>query len=683
MNTREPNNLIHESSPYLLQHAHNPVRWEAWNEQTLQAARESGKLMIISIGYAACHWCHVMEHECFEDPEVAEVMNTRFIPVKVDREERPDVDQIYMDALQIMTGSGGWPLNIVALPDGRPFWGATYVRKPDWIRVLSQLSRLYREDPDKIREYADDLTGALHRINEIVPGQASGPDLDRQRLSGMIQDWKPRFDPQYGGNRGAPKFMMPVSMELLLHWGFKTGDEQIISHTRRTLDAMSAGGLYDQIGGGFSRYSVDERWHIPHFEKMLYDNAQLLSLYSRAYAAFNNDDYKNVVRHTLAFLERELKSEAGGYQASLDADSLNVNGVSEEGAFYVWTVAELKSILKKDFDWFSDYYNLNSKGLWEEEKYVLCRSLTEKEVATAHQMTLEEFRERVQITRGKLLEIRNQRPRPGLDHKIITSWNGLLLSGLADSYRYCGLHESLEAATTLAEFIRSGLSSPDGGLYHTMPGTTASINGFLEDYATVIQGYIDLYEAGQDLRFMEAARELLEFCLDHFSDGESPLLYFVSDFDEPLIRRSKEVNDNVIPASNSIMGKNLFRLGLFFGKESYIVQAEKMLSAMTPAIEKYSSQYSNWMQLALWLTEDFSEVVITGPEASDYLEAMFRHYLPNTLFAASPQASDLPLFRNRYTADQTRIFICKKGHCLHPLNSPDKALSVLQKTFKT
>ena len=678
MKASEPNALIHESSPYLQQHAYNPVQWEGWHDTTLEHAQKSGKLLLISIGYAACHWCHVMERECFEDPEVADVMNAHFIPVKVDREERPDVDQIYMDALQVMSGNGGWPLNIVALPDGRPFWGATYVPKKDWIRVLLQLAKLYREDPDKVVEYASDLTSTLQRINQHTPADESQKVPTTADLESWVNSWKKGFDPHFGGKLGSPKFMTPVMYEFLMHWGEANGDDEVREHVQTTLRGMAFGGLFDQIGGGFSRYSVDPRWHVPHFEKMLYDNAQLLSLYSEGHALYGEELYKEVVVQTLEFLGRELSRPEGGYYASLDADSLNPKGVLEEGAYYTWEGANLANLLREDFEWFQEYYNINDFGLWEKGQYVLIRTIPDQEFANKRGWTLETLREHRSRVNNRLLEVREERPRPRLDDKIITSWNGLLLGGLCDAYRYCGLEDARKKALELADFIEGSLTRPDGGLLHSFKEGGKLVNGYLEDYAAVIQGYVKLYSIVQEPSWMERARNLAEYCLKHFSESGQPLLYFSSSLDRALIRRTLEVNDSVMPASNSLMAKNFFSLGAFYADSNYRERAREMLKAVQDSLQRYPGQYSNWMHLALWLDTPFYEVVITGPQARGKLTSLQAHYLPHVLLAASEEPVSHPLFENRHSTDKTRIFICEFGQCRQPLESIEEALNEIE-----
>jgi uncharacterized protein YyaL (SSP411 family) len=678
MKSKEPNALIHESSPYLLQHAYNPVQWEGWHDKTLERAARSGKLVLISIGYAACHWCHVMEHECFEDPEVADVMNAHFIPIKVDREERPDVDQIYMDALQVMSGQGGWPLNIVALPDGRPFWGATYVPKKDWIRVLLQLAKLYREDPGKVNEYAQDLTSALSRINQVAEKASGAGRPDPGQLKGWVNSWKKGFDLSFGGTLGAPKFMTPALYEFLMHWANHTGDAEIDLHVRTTLERMAQGGIFDQIGGGFSRYSVDPRWHVPHFEKMLYDNAQLLSLYASGYARFQDPEFKRVVTRTIAFMLRELQHPEGGFYASLDADSLNEEGVLEEGAYYTWTESELLYLLKEDFYWVREYYNINPYGHWEKGRYILVRKVPDPQFAEQMGWTGEALAQKVAEIHKKLLDHRAKKMRPRLDDKLITSWNGLALSGLCDAFRYCDLPGSLEAALKLAGFIEKTLKTPDGGLLHSYKAGGNPVNGYLEDYAAVVQGYGKLYSATADPLWMERARGLADYALEYFSDPAEPLLYFSSSKDRALIRRTVEVNDSVIPSSNSTMAKNLFLLGAFFEEAPYRERSESMLASMGGAMGRYPGQYSNWMHLALWFEGPFFEVVVTGPQAIRTLGGLQAHYLPNTMLAASESPSALPLFRGRESTAETRIFLCRWGSCLQPLTSVGEALDELR-----
>jgi len=667
------NSLIHETSPYLLQHANNPVDWRAWNPEALELAQKENKLLLISIGYAACHWCHVMEHECFEDEEVAQVMNQNFVNIKVDREERPDVDQIYMDALQMMTGSGGWPLNVVALPDGRPFWGATYVKKESWIKVLQQLSDLAKQDPGKVQEYAQNLAEGLQTINLV----ANKPDLDLITFEGIrkgVKQWSQFFDKKMGGYQRAPKFMMPVNLNFLMHYGQASNDEKLLEYVHTSLTKMAWGGIFDHVGGGFSRYSVDTKWHVPHFEKMLYDNGQLVSLYAKAYASTKNKLYKSAVEGTIQFVQEELMSENFGFFSSLDADSLNENGELEEGAYYVWQEEELKSILGKDFPLFKDYFNINSYGHWEHGNYVLIRDVAESEIAKKY--GLEEATLHTTLVNGLALlkNVRNQRSKPRLDDKILTSWNGLMLKGLVDAYRYLGNTEYLDLALKNADFITSQLSKEDGGLYHNHKNGASSINGYLEDYASVCEAFIGLYEVTFDEQWLSRAKSLTDYCLENFRDKESGLFFFTSKQEPKLVRRTLETSDNVVPASNSIMAKNLFKMAKILFDAQYEDMARQMLRNMQENFEKNAQSHANWMQLALYFNGPFFEVAIVGEDHREKAEELLGLYLPNIVLAGTKKESGLVLLQNRFIPKETLYYVCEQGSCKLPVHKTEDVL---------
>ncbi|NND89155.1 MAG: thioredoxin domain-containing protein, partial [Flavobacteriaceae bacterium] len=416
------NELINETSPYLLQHAHNPVDWRGWNSNTLQKAKDENKLMIISIGYAACHWCHVMERESFEDSTVAAKMNADFISVKVDREERPDVDQIYINAVTLLTGSAGWPLNVITLPDGRPIWGGTYFKKDDWLAALEQVQRAYEENPQKLEEYASKLEQGIKNM-DLITLNTGDLDLKNYPTEEILATWENNFDRTLGGTDRAPKFMMPNNYEFLLRSAVENDDQELLDYVTLTLDKIAYGGVYDQIGGGFARYSTDKKWHVPHFEKMLYDNAQLVSLYSDAYLVTKDPLYKEVVEETLEFIEREMTTSEGAFYSSLDADSESETGELEEGTYYIYTEAELKDQLGNDFELFKTYYNINSYGKWEGEHYVLIRNQPEAEIIEEFDISEETLQQKKDSWRSKLLNYRNKRAKPRLDDKTQTSWN--------------------------------------------------------------------------------------------------------------------------------------------------------------------------------------------------------------------------------------------------------------------
>jgi len=677
MNHKYTNALINETSPYLLQHAHNPVNWEAWNPEVLERAKKENKLLLVSIGYAACHWCHVMEHECFEDEEVAQVMNSNFINIKIDREERPDVDHIYMDALQMMTGSGGWPLNIVALPDGRPFWGATYVKKKDWMNILNQLSEAYQNSPQKVAEYAQNLANGIKTIN-LVENQNNLDLFKTEQLDEAVKDWSNYFDTFLGGYKRAPKFMMPVNLNFLLHYGTVEKDEKILEYVHTTLTKMAWGGIFDQVGGGFSRYAVDTKWHVPHFEKMLYDNGQLISLYAKAYAASKNELYKTTVEQTIRFVEKDLMHSSYGFYSSLDADSLTDTSELEEGAYYVWQKEQLKSLLGKDFAIFKDYFNINSYGHWEHDNYVLIRDASDEKIAKKHSIDTNTLKDVIRGSLAILEAERNKRKRPRLDDKILSSWNGLMLNGLVDAYRYLGNETYLELALKNANFILNNLVKPDGGLWHNHKNGKSTINGYLEDYATVIEAFIGLYEVSFDEQWLAHANELTRYCEENFFDAKSNMFFFTSKQDNYVIRRTIETADNVVPASNSIMAKNLFRLSKLFPEKSHEKRALQLLKNVQNNFEKNAQNHANWLELLLFFNRPFYEVAIVGENYKVKAKKIARQYLPHTILAATAAESSIEVFKNRYTSEATQIYICEKGACQLPTQEVQHAIKQLK-----
>lgn len=674
------NDLINETSPYLLQHAHNPVDWKPWNQETLDLAKKENKLIIISVGYSACHWCHVMEHESFENDSVAKIMNEHFISIKVDREERPDVDQVYMSAVQLMTGSGGWPLNCITLPDGRPIYGGTYFPKDSWISLLNQLADLYKNNPEKAIEYAEKLTEGVQN-SELVTINTDEAVFTTDEIDEAIKSWKKNIDYKLGGNNRAPKFPMPTNYHFLLRYGFQAQDEKIVEFTNTTLTQMAYGGMYDQIGGGFSRYSVDAKWHVPHFEKMLYDNGQLVSLYSDAYLLTKNNLYKETVLETLEFIERELMNDQGGFYSSLDADSNTPEGELEEGAFYVWTKSHLEKLIGSDFDIFKDYYNINSYGHWEHDNYVLIRNKSDKEIAEKHDLTIIQLKKKVQNWKSILLLERSKRERPRLDDKILTSWNALMLKGYADAYRVFNNKHYLDIALKNAHFLNTYLLRSDGGLNRNYKNGESNINGYLEDYATLIDAFISLYEVTLDEQWLRTSKQLTDYTFDHFYDDASGMFFFTSDEDESLIARKMEISDNVIPASNSIMARNLAKLSHYYSNAHYLKTSKQMLNNVKDDINKYPSGYSNWLQLMSDFSSNYYEIAISGADAITKLKEINQTYIPNKLIAGAVGESNLPLMEGRFNDDETFIYICVDGACKLPETEVEKALDQLNTYF--
>ncbi|OMP31607.1 thioredoxin domain-containing protein [Mangrovimonas sp. DI 80] len=672
------NDLIHETSPYLLQHAHNPVDWKPWNDKTLQLAKDGNKLMIISVGYSACHWCHVMEHESFEDEKVAEVMNANYISIKVDREERPDVDQVYMDAVQLMTGSGGWPMNVVTLPDGRPVWGGTYFKKEQWMSALSQISKLFQEQPEQLYNYADQLEKGLKSMNLVAINKET-PNFKLTHIDSIVSEWSQSFDYENGGLKRAPKFMMPNNYHFLLRYAHQTNNTSLLDFVNLTLTQMAYGGIFDQIGGGFSRYSVDDKWHVPHFEKMLYDNGQLVSLYSDAYLLTKNDLYKDIIIETLNFIETELTTPEGAFMSALDADSNNTQGHLEEGAYYVWTKEELKNLLNEDFPLFSEYYNVNNYGHWEGDNYVLIRKLDEVQFCTKHELSQADLHSKKLHWKQALLKARTLRERPRLDDKTLTSWNAIMLKGYVDAYRVLKDQKCLEIAKANANFILQQQLKEDGGLFHNYKNGHSSINGFLEDYALTIDAFISLYENTLEDQWLNSARDFSNYALDHFYDTQSSMFFFTSNEDSSLVTRNIEYRDNVIPSSNSVMAKNLFKLSHYFDNDYYHKTVTTMLNNVQEEMTTYGSGFSNWLDLMLNYTNPYYEVVVVGKKAHEKLSEINEIYIPNKLIAGSITSKESPLLKNRYLKDKTMVYVCENNTCQLPVTETDKALKMISK----
>lgn len=657
------NELHTETSPYLLQHASNPVHWKAWNSATLEQAQKENKLIIISIGYSACHWCHVMEHESFENEEVASLMNTHFVNIKIDREERPDIDAVYMKAVQIMTGQGGWPMNIVALPNGKPIWGGTYFKKADWINSLEKLQELYINNLQTILDYAEQLATGIHTISMPI---LEKPNIHKECIEELIQKWTKSFDWEYGGMARAPKFMMPTNYEFLLRYGFQNHNQNILDFVYLTLTKMAYGGLFDTIGGGFSRYSVDLKWHIPHFEKMLYDNGQLVTLYANAYKLKQNPLFKEVIEKTLFFVEKEWLTPEGCFYASLDADSLNIENKLEEGSFYVWNKQELKNILQDEYDLFSMTFNINDFGLWENQNYVLIQNKDLDEIAQKASISLEQLEKKKKKWEERLFAEREKRNKPRLDDKCITSWNAIMLNGYVAAYKALGNLEFLTIALKNGQFIRQKVWHEDGHLWRTYKNGIATINAYLEDYAHVIQSFIALYEVTLDEEWLRNAKQLTDYCFDYFYEPNNLYFAFTSSKDSPLIAPNFEIEDNVIPAANSVMAHNLFQLSIYFCNEYYLKVSQQMTTNIIPTID-YPSAYSNWLNVFMNFSTPHLEVSLCGTNAKQYSANLNAMYLPNTTIASCNSKSNLPILSNRWMENKDVFYICQDNTCQVPL----------------
>lgn len=669
---KNTNALIHESSPYLLQHAHNPVNWYPWGEAALKKAKNENKLIIVSIGYAACHWCHVMEHESFENEDVAAYMNANFVCIKVDREERPDIDQVYMNAVQIISGSGGWPLNCIALPDGRPIYGGTYYPSNQWVNMLTKLTAFVKKNPAKAEEQAEALTDGV-QSSEMIELNTEEPSFSLDHLNTIFHHWKSRIDYVEGGTQGAPKFPLPIGYKFLLQYHHITQNSDALKAVHLTLNKMADGGIYDQVGGGFSRYSTDNYWKAPHFEKMLYDNGQIVSIYADAYRQSKDVYYKTIVDETLAFINRELTSDEGGFYASLDADS-----EGEEGKFYVWSKAEIEEALGDKADLIIEYYNVKQKGNWENEHNILLKKSTDESFTRKHQISEKELASAVLEAKQLLLKERSKRIRPGLDDKIITSWNALMLKGYIDAYRAFDNKKYLEIALKNASFINSKVRTKDNQIFRNYKNGKASINGFLDDYAFTIEAFIALYQVTFDEQWLMAAKDLTEYTLIHFYDKQSGMFYYTSDIDPALIARKMEVSDNVIASSNSEMAKNLFVLGHYFNNDTYINQSKTMLNNVKASTFKSGIYYANWDVLMAWFVSPPYEIAIVGKDFEAQRKALDKHYLPNTFLSGGKNEGTLPLLKGKKVEGQTTLYVCQNKACQLPVTTVEKALEQIE-----
>ncbi|RZK50242.1 MAG: thioredoxin domain-containing protein [Pedobacter sp.] len=668
---KEANKLINASSPYLQQHAYNPVQWQEWSEEALTQAKAENKLIIVSIGYAACHWCHVMERESFENFEVAEVMNKHFVCIKVDREERPDIDQIYMLAVQLMTNQGGWPLNAICLPDQRPVYGGTYFKKYDWINILLQLADAWKTEPDKLISYASRLKAGIDQSENIVevnPVKEWPIDSFTQALN----SWKRQFDSLQGGWNRAPKFPMPNQWTFWLRYAHLMGDETAHFMVQQTLEKMAYGGIYDHLRGGFCRYSVDEYWHVPHFEKMLYDNAQLISLYSEAYQAYKNPLYKQVVEQIINWLQNEMLSPEGLFYAALDADSEGV-----EGKFYTWDLTEVQQVLGAEADLIARFYNLTEHGNWDEENInILQQSQSDESFAENNGIDLAVWLNIKNEALEKLLKVRNKRVRPGLDYKCLLSWNALTIKGLAEAALIFSEPKYYKLAQKAMDFIWTHMRTIDNQLYRNYAHEKAQIPAFLDDYALLIEAQLSLYAYSFDRNFLEQAEVLVKTVQAQFIASDSPMLYYTPQSNAALIARKQEIMDNVIPSSNAIMARNLWRLGTYLDKESYQAKAELMLTGILPHLIKYPSVYPNWGILFLEIEKGLKEIALVGPQYETLLNELQQYYIPNSLFLGGLN-ENLPLLEGKISS-QTQIYLCTQKTCQLPVQRIPELLKLLK-----
>lgn len=670
-----PNRLENETSPYLLQHVDNPVDWFPWGDEALKLAQDEDKPILLSIGYAACHWCHVMAHESFEDEETAVYMNENFVNIKVDREERPDLDSIYMNAVVAMTGQGGWPMTVFLTPDGRPFFGGTYFpptpryNMPSFQQVLASINRAWHEQRDEINENATKLTEGLTRI--ITQGDQDDmldDALFDQALEGLLR----AFDEDLGGFGNAPKFPPSMTLEFLLRIAQRRGDHRASHMVEHTLKMMAQGGMYDQLGGGFARYSTDSKWLVPHFEKMLYDNALLARVYIHAYQVTGDYFYRRVAVETLDFILREMRHEQGGFYSSYDADS-----EGEEGKFYVWQPEEVREILGEDAEPFMLYYDVTERGNWE-GKSILHVPRAPEEVAQILNMEVDELKARLAASRQKLYEVRSQRVWPGLDDKVLTSWNGLMLAAFAEAARIFPRPDYIEAAQRNAEFLYQHMRQENGRLLRTWKaGSKAKYNAYLEDYAYLADGLLALYQTDFNEKWFAWAQELADIMLDHFKDPNGIGFFDTSDDHEMLIQRPKDMQDNAVPSGNAMAAQVLLKLSLYTGNGRYWDAAEEAVRGMYSRMSHFPTGFAHWLCAADFILSEPQELAIAGKFGKTGTMAMLdvanNRYRPSLITAVGLSGDVVPLLADRPQIEgKSTAYVCRRFVCQQPVTDPNK-----------
>ena len=656
---KHTNRLIDETSPYLLQHAHNPVDWYAWGKEAFERARAEDKPVLVSIGYSACHWCHVMEHESFEDEAVAAIQNEHFINIKVDMEERPDVDQIYMNFVQLTTGRGGWPMNVFLTPDKMPFFGGTYFPPaarygvPSWQQILTSISEAYRDRRDELQKSAVDMVRELRRLSLVETATGA---LSLDMLDAAFTSFTRTFDSTNGGFGGAPKFPAAMSLEFLLRYHHRTGDDMALSIVTHTLDKMARGGIYDQLGGGFHRYAVDSIWLVPHFEKMLYDNAQLIRVYLHAFQVTGNQFYKHIAVETLEYVRREMLDASGGFYSTQDADSEGV-----EGKFFVWTPGEIVEILgEEDGREFCEYFDVTAAGNFEGENILNIKN----PVATAPGS------DKIERGRTSLFEAREKRIKPFRDEKVLTAWNGLMLAAFADAAGVLGNEEYLQIAKENAAFIQRELQR-DGRLLRTWKDGKAKLNGYIEDYANVADGLIELFQVSGDLEYLTEARRLADLMITEFWDVQNGGFFFTSNDHEELVVRNKDFYDNATPSGNSVAADVLLKLAKLTGDEKYERFAVTVLRLAASQIRRHPQGFGRALAALEFHLSATREIVVIGPNGNKLERAVLSRYLPEAVIVLSENGmAGLPLLEEKGTIDgNAAAYVCENFVCKRPVTT--------------
>lgn len=676
------NKLIDETSPYLLQHAHNPVNWFPWGDEALEKAKKENKPILVSIGYSACHWCHVMERESFEDEETARMMNEHFINIKIDREERPDLDHIYMDAVQAMTGSGGWPLNVFLTPETKPFYGGTYFppkrafNRPSWQEVLNGVIEGFTQRRNEIDAQAENLTEHLFQSNAFgisVPGETNF--FTKEKIDEAFENCMKNADKKWGGFGRAPKFPQSFVIQYLLHFFYVTQNQEALQQALLSLDKMIDGGIYDQVVGGFARYSTDAQWLVPHFEKMLYDNALLLSVISEAYQITNEKRYKEVIEETIQFVQKEMMHPQGGFYAALDADS-----EGEEGKYYVWNYEEVMELLKEDGTIFCDFFDIKPAGNWE-GKNILWRKKKEEVFRKEKNISSDELQRVIEKGKKILLEKRSDRIRPQTDDKILLGWNALMNTALSKAFAATGNEYFKQLAIDNMQFLLSKFSKNiTADLFHSWKNNVAKQPAFLDDYAFFINSLINLQEITGDVIYLEKAKELAEHVVINFNDETTDFFFYTNTTQKDVVVRKKEVYDGAQPSGNAVMADNLHRLGLYFDNRDWREKSVRMISSLGNAIVHYPTSFGSWACIFLEITSGTNEISIISNDPQPILIQVLKEFIPHKIImSASDGSNSFPLLTGKEKSNEMALYLCRNYSCENPVSSISALIDLIRR----
>ena len=667
INSIKENQLNKETSLYLKQHAQNPINWQRWTNSIFDVSQELDKLLVISIGYSSCHWCHVMEEETFTNDSIAEVMNENFINIKVDREENPDVDQAYMTASQLMTGMGGWPLNVITLPDGSPIYAGTYHTTSQWDDILKRIIRLKKDNYEGLKELANNVKNGVTDVNTIYKREEIS-NFNSEFLKNNLESWKDKWDINFGGDLAQQKFVSPSKYIFLLNYARIYKDKEVYNHVKKTLDIISTSGLNDFIEGGFYRYTVDNEWKIPHFEKMLYDQAQMISIYSLAYKLYKEEYYKDIVVETINFLDSSMSSKEGLYYAAMDADT-----DGEEGKYYSFSREELDLISKNtDFKIFTSYYNIDIDNPWEDNRYLLLPNKNNNETVwlKSNNLSKSDLLSQKKIWESNIIEIKDKRTKPRIDDKIIVSWNSLAITGLIDAFEALNNQDYLNKAISMFEELKMN-SFRKNKLIHTYKENQFQ-EGVLEDYAYLAKASMRLFQATGEESYFNFSKKITDDAINVFKDDESDLLRYSNNKD--LFTKLITVDDGVIPSPNSIIAEQLFNIGHVIFDDEYLNLSDNMVSSVQSVIDNNMNSYSVWANNILNRVESFYEIAVIGPESKLITDQITSYFSPNSIVVQSKTESDLPLFIDRFFEDETYIYVCQNKTCQRPETNINLAL---------